>query len=60
MIQKTSTSSIKQKENFYDNLNSSVKGMKIGIPKEFKSDDLPNSTQKAWDDCKKLLQEKWC
>ena len=54
---KDSTSSIKQKENFYDNLNSSVKGMKIGIPKEFKSDDLPNSTQKAWDDCKKLLQE---
>ena len=30
--------------------------MKIGIPSEFKSDDLPLSTQKAWDDCKKLLQ----
>ena len=54
---KDSTSSIKQKENFYDNLNSSVKGIKVGIPKEFKSDDLPVSTQKAWDDCKKLLQE---
>ena len=53
---KDSTSSTKEKENFLDNLNSSVKGMKIGIPSEFKSDDLPLSTQKAWDDCKKLLQ----
>ena len=53
---KDSTSSTEEKENFLDNLNSSVKGMKIGIPSEFKSDDLPLSTQKAWDDCKKLLQ----
>ena len=53
---KDSTSSIKDKEHFYENLDSSVKGMKIGIPKEFKSDDLPKSTQEAWDDCKKLLQ----
>ena len=53
---KDSTSSIKENESFFDNLNSSVKGMKIGIPREFKSDDLPASTQKAWDDCKKLLQ----
>ena len=53
---KDSTSSIKENESFFDNLNSSVKGMKIGIPREFKSDDLPASTQKAWDGCKKLLQ----
>ena len=33
---KDSTSSIKENESFFDNLNSSVKGMKIGIPREFK------------------------
>ena len=54
--EKDSTSSIKDKENLFENLNSSVKGIKIGIPKEFESDDLPTSTQKAWDECKKLLQ----
>ncbi len=53
---KDSTSSIKENESFFDNLNSSAKGMKIGIPREFKSDDLPASTEKAWNDCKKLLQ----
>ena len=54
--EKDSTSSIKDKENFFQNLNNSVKGIKIGIPKEFESDDLPVSTQKAWDECKQLLQ----
>ena len=54
--EKDSTSSIKDKENFFQDLNNSVKGIKIGIPKEFESDDLPVSTQKAWDECKQLLQ----
>ena len=54
--EKDSTSSIKDRENLFENLNSSVKGIKIGIPKEFESDDLPASTQKAWDECKQLLQ----
>ena len=54
--EKDSTSSTKDRENLFENLNSSVKGIKIGIPKEFESDDLPASTQKAWDECKQLLQ----
>ena len=54
--EKDSTSSIKDRENLFENLNSLVKGIKIGIPKEFESDDLPASTQKAWDECKQLLQ----
>jgi len=54
--EKDSTSSIKDRENLFENLNSSVKGIKIGIPKEFESDDLPISTQKAWDECKQILQ----
>ena len=51
-----STSSIHNKEEYFKNLNSNVKGMKIGIPKEFRSDNLPLSTQKAWDDCRNLLK----
>ena len=50
--EKDSTSSVNPKENYYENLNSDIKGMKIGIPKEFRSDKLPASTQKSWDDAK--------
>ena len=54
--EKDSTSSVNQKENYYQNLNSDIKGMKIGIPKEFRSDKLPASTQKSWDECANLLK----
>ncbi len=30
--------------------------MKIGIPKEFRSDKLPASTQKSWDECANVLK----
>ena len=53
---KDSTSSVNPKENYYENLNSDIKGMKIGIPKEFRSDKLPASTQKSWDECANLLK----
>ena len=54
--EKDSTSSVNSKENYYENLNSDIKGMKIGIPKEFRSDKLPASTQKSWDECADLLK----
>ncbi|GIR05143.1 MAG: glutamyl-tRNA(Gln) amidotransferase subunit A [Candidatus Pelagibacterales bacterium] len=54
--EKDSTSSVNPKENYYENLNSDIKGMKIGIPKEFRSDKLPASTQKSWDECANLLK----
>ena len=54
--EKDSTSSFNPKENYYENLNSDIKGMKIGIPKEFRSDKLPASTQKSWDECANLLK----
>ncbi len=53
---KDSTSSVNPKENYYENLNPDIKGMKIGIPKEFRSDKLPASTQKSWDECADLLK----
>ena len=54
--EKDSTSSVNPKENYYENLNSDIKGMKIGIPKEFRSDKLPASTQNSWDECANLLK----
>ena len=54
--EKDSTSSVNPKENYYENLNSDIKGMKIGIPKEFRSEKLPASTQKSWDECANLLK----
>ncbi len=54
--EKDSTSSVNPKENYYENLNSDIKGMKIGIPTEFRSDKLPASTQKSWDECANLLK----
>ena len=54
--EKDSTSSVNPKENYYENLNSDIKGMKIVIPKEFRSDKLPASTQKSWDECANLLK----
>ena len=54
--EKDSTSSVNPKENYYEHLNSDIKGMKIGIPKEFRSDNLPASTQKSWDECANLLK----
>ena len=54
--EKDSTSSVNPKENYYENLDSDIKGMKIGIPKEFRSDKLPASTQKSWDECANLLK----
>ena len=52
---KDSTSSLKANEQFYANLNSSVKGLKIGVPKEYMSDDLPEEIQNFWNDGKKIL-----
>ena len=54
---KDSTSSLKENELFYSNLNSSVKNLKIGIPKEYMSDDLPEEIQKFWNEGKKILTE---
>ena len=54
--EKDSTSSVNPKENYYENFNSDIKWMKIGIPNEFRSDKLPASTQKSWDECANLLK----
>ena len=52
-----STSSQRPNEQYFSNLNSSVKNLKIGIPKEYMSDDLPLEIQNYWNEGKKILSE---
>ena len=46
--EKDSTSINKKKENYSKNLNPNIKGLKIGIPKEYRIDNMPNDIDKLW------------
>lgn len=39
-------------------LNSNIKGRKIGIPKEYRIDDMPKEIEKLWQDGIKILRER--
>ena len=45
---KDSTSINKKKENYSNNLNKNIKGMKIGIPKEYRVDNMPKEIEQLW------------
>ena len=45
---KDSTSINKKKENYSKNLNENIKGLKIGIPKEYKVDNMPKEIDLLW------------
>ena len=45
---KDSTSINKKKENYSKNLNKNIKGMKIGIPKEYRVDNMPREIEQLW------------
>ena len=45
---KDSTSINKKKENYSKNLNKNIKGMKIGIPKEYRVDNMPKEIEQLW------------
>ena len=55
--EKDSTSINKKKENYSKNLNDSVKGLKIGIPKEYRVDNMPKEIDELWDKGKKILKD---
>ncbi len=55
--EKDSTSISKKKENYSKNLSDKVKGLKIGIPKEYRVEGMPKEIDKLWENGKKLLQE---
>ena len=48
MIKKIQLLSIKKKENYSKNLKSSIKGIKIGIPKEYRVDNMPKEIEQLW------------
>jgi len=55
---KDSTSINKKKENYSKKLTHNVKGLKIGIPKEYRVDGMPNEIEELWEKGKKILKEE--
>jgi aspartyl-tRNA(Asn)/glutamyl-tRNA(Gln) amidotransferase subunit A len=55
---KDSTSIDKKKENYSNKLNKNIKGLKIGIPKEYRVDGMANEIEKIWEKGKKILKEE--
>ena len=54
---KDSTSINKKKENYSKNLTHNIKGLKIGIPKEYRVDEMPKEIDQLWEKGKKFLKE---
>ena len=54
---KDSTSINKKKENYSKNLTDNIKGLKIGIPKEYRVDGMPKEIDKLWESGKSLLKD---
>ena len=55
--EKDSTSINKKKENYSKNLTDNIKGLKIGIPKEYRVDGMPKEIDQLWENGKKILEE---
>jgi len=55
---KDSTSINKKKENYSQNLSKNIKGLKIGIPKEYRVDGMPKEIDGLWEKGKKILKEE--
>ena len=55
---KDSTSIDKKKENYSKKLTKNIKGLKIGIPKEYRVDGMPNEIEELWEKGKKILKEE--
>ena len=54
---KDSTSINKKKENYLKNLSNNIKGLKIGVPKEYRVDGMPQEIDKLWENGKELLKD---
>jgi len=55
---KDSTSIDRKKENYSKKLTHNIKGLKIGIPKEYRVDGMPNEIEELWEKGKKILKEE--
>ena len=54
---KDSTSIEKKKENYSKNLKTDIKGLKIGIPKEYRVENMPKEIDELWNKGKNILKE---
>ena len=54
---KDTTSSLKEVPNFEDSIGKSVKGLKVGIPKEFFQEGMPNEIVEIWNKGKEWLKK---
>jgi len=54
---KDSTSINKKKENYFKNLKNGIKGIKIGIPKEYRVENMPKEIETLWENGKKILKD---
>ena len=54
---KDSTSINKKKELYSKNLKNNIKGLKIGIPKEYRVDNMPKEIDDLWEKGKKILRD---
>ena len=54
---KDSTSIDKKKENYSKKLTRNIKGLKIGIPKEYRVDGMPKEIEELWEKGKRILKE---
>jgi len=55
--EKDSTSINKKKEQYSKNLKNNIKGLKIGIPKEYRVDNMPKEVDELWEKGKKILKD---
>ena len=54
---KDSTSIEKKKENYSKNLKTNIKGLKIGIPKEYRVENMPKEIDELWNKGKNILKD---
>ena len=54
---KDSTSIDKKKENYSKNLKPNIKGLKIGIPKEYRVENMPKEIDELWNKGKSILKD---
>ena len=55
--EKDSTSINKKKEPYSKNLKNNIKGLKIGVPKEFRVENMPKEIDELWEKGKKILKD---
>ena len=55
--EKDSTSINKKKETYSKNLKDNIKGLKIGIPKEYRVENMPKEIDELWEKGKKILKD---